>query len=269
MDYRFVREENWKYILPVLKIANVYGFINESYFKYDTFKQCKRYFYKSNDYESFCREVVFDIVNPIKRGFNSSYPVSNESAWCKPKSNLKLNDPNILILGKISSNYNGCPILERMVSSYRDVALDIIQYTFNILRKQLNTDEYRKKICTVIIDGISYKEAICNGRDMKAITEKKYKFLPYLNNLLNKNYPTEFPIRLIDGKKRFTSIFDSEKINESRVLWRKECEERNNEERQEWRYQMEEWEQEQNRLEEKQMIEDFWNEIGENNSNLD
>lgn len=280
MDYRFVKPDNWKYLIDVLKIKDIYCFFNPKEpninFYLHNFKI--RTFYQGDmSDEEFSNQISYNIANTIKRSIstydkqpsekNETYTFCVDSKKFSPKFNtIKTDDPNYLILGTITWHKVGQSIFIKKVSEYRDIASDIVLYILNIIRKYLGNDIYRERICSYLIDSVTRKEFILVQDSWK---EPKHKFIPFINRLLTDAHPLKFPIDIKDGKKRVTSIYDPTLLAAGIKDYNEFLEDLKQEEEQNWRDMLEEDQARQDEEAEKQMIEDYWKELGENAWNID
>jgi hypothetical protein len=100
---------------------------------------------------------------------------------------------------------------------YVDASMDLALYTFNALKKYINTDKYRDRICFIrfgkddedLFFRTKWGTPICRLKDGREIRRRFYKSVLYL---LHKKYPEHFPIIEEDGKKYYTSFYDLKKI---------------------------------------------------------
>lgn len=280
MDYRFVKLDNWKYIVDVLKIKDIFCFFDpkETIINFYLQNFNIRVFYQGlMSIEDFSKKVTYNITNTIKSTLpninndtsnpQETYIFCQESKKYSPRHNtMKTSDPNYLVLGKICWHYIGESIFIKKVSEYRDTASDIVQYAFNILRKQLGTDVFRERICTYMIDSVTRDEFILVRDSWKT---PKRKFIPFLNSLLRDTYPQIFPSIIKNGKERATTIHDSVLLTEGINEYNQFLKDLEEEEDQALQDMIEEEEDRQREQDERQMIDDFWNELGENTWNID
>ena len=296
MDYRYVRHDAWRYIVSVLKIKKVYCFSESDQFPYGTFGTADVNF--RNQSPDSRKDIVYSIANQMKRGVTASngefvghedLDLYKESHWNKPKTNVKeTNDPNILILGAVYSQFRGSSFFEHLVyltdedyivmpnkeDDYyeaRDVAINMVLYLHKILKKQLGTDKYEKRLCFYMIDPIKARDYyMCKGF-WREVRERKYNYIGFINTELSKQYPNIFPVTELNGKRYYSSIYDIDIIKEAHRKWVKDCEEFIEEERKEWEreraeadnnaYDWDKYVRELNR--------EFWNECGEAGSNCE
>lgn len=280
MDYRFVKPDNWKYIIDVLKIKDIFCFFNPKETNINFYlKNFKiRVFYQGlmSD-EDFSKNITYNIVNIIKSSTpptlnNTSltskelYTFCQESKKYSPRHNtMNTSDPNYLVLGTICWHHIGKSIFIKKVSEYRDMASDIVQYAFNILRNKLGTDVFRERICTYMIDSVTRNEFIL----VRDYWEKpKRRFTPFLNGLLKKAYPLVFPTLIKDGKERATPIHDQSLLEIGIKEYNEFLQDIKQEEEQNRRDMTEEEQARQDEETEQQIIDDFWDELGENAWNI-
>ncbi len=282
MDSRFVKPENWQYLTDVLKIKEIFSFdaSNELMTKLEPLRSRGLFIsYQGNMSEDeFSKKITFRIANLIKSSVPTSfselpedlserYPFCSASKKFAPIGNLiKTQDNNFLILGKIEWISYGEAIFMKRVSQYRDMASDIVNFALNILKKQLNTDVYRDRICSYMIDSISGKEYLLTRNRWR---KPKKRLIPVINTLLKQSYPQIFPSQNKGGKIVATSFYNLETLETYKVKWREYLDELKREETME----IQSWEDEQRAREdaeeERRMIDDFWEELGENRWNID
>lgn len=281
MDSRFVKPENWQYLTDVLKIKEIFSFdaSNELMTKLEPLRSRGLFIsYQGNMREDdFSKKITFRIANLIKSSvpnfselpedLSERYPFCSASKKFAPIGNLiKTQDDNFLVLGNINWITYGESIFIKSVSQYRDIASDIVNFALNILKKQLNTDVYRDRICSYMIDSISGEEYILTRNGWK---RPKKRLIPAVNTLLKQSFPQIFPSQNKGGKIVATSFYNLDVLEEHRVKWREYLDELKREEMME----IQSWEDEQrareDEEEERKMIEDFWKELGENAWNID
>lgn len=280
MDYRFIKPDNWKYIIDVLKIKDIFCFFSptESNINFYLHNYQIKVFYQGLlNVEEFSKQITYRIVNTIKNHISTNEIVPEKPEefymFCKnskrfaPRYNIKeTNDPNFLVLGKITWYYVGKSVFIQNVSEFRDVALDIILYTFNILKKKLGSDIYRHRICSYMIDAITKDEFILVRDTWQT---PKRRIIPFLNSLLRNAYPARFPKVVKEGKERATSIYDTILLNIGIKEYNLFIDELKQEEAWALQAMREEEEENQREKDEKQMLEDFWNDLGDNYWNID
>lgn len=280
MDYRFVKPENWKYIIDVLKIKRVFCFCHSKDFKIDAdiiINNIPIAYQQNMEDEKFSNSITYYITNLIKNAIphsnqpsdnvNEKYPFCKDSKFYAPRWNVKnTSDPNILVLGIVNWKSFDQSIFIKEISDDRDMALNLTQYAFNILKKQLNTDVYRQRICAYLIDSISSQEFLFSRYSWK---KPKHKLVPFINRLLNSSYPQIFPLLEIDGKNKIPSIYEKDMLRNSRTELKKYLRIEQELENMERQAQLDEDRAREDAEEERRMIDDFWNELGENSWNID
>lgn len=121
MDYRYVKPDNWKYIVDVLKIKDIFCFFNPKEANINFFLKNfnLRVFHQGQmSVEDFSKKVTYNITNTIKGSISTinndpSNPEENhtfcqESKKYSPRHNtMKTSDPNYLVLGEICWHYIG------------------------------------------------------------------------------------------------------------------------------------------------------------------
>ena len=281
MDSRFVKPENWQYLAKVLKIKEIFCFnaTNELRTRLDQLKSDGVFVsYKENlDEDVFSKSITFRIANLIKssvpsfsvlpQDLSERYPFCNLSKKFAPIGNiLHTQDNNFLVLGNIEWISYDESIFIKRVSQYRDMAADIVLFALNILKKQLGTDIYRDRICSYMINSVSGEEFILTRYGWK---RPKKRLVPVINSLLKQFYSQIFPSLNIGGKTKATSFYNTELLETHRVKWREYIDELNEEEEQELQAWRDEQKAQEDAEEERRMIDDFWEELGENRWNID
>ncbi|MBQ9547050.1 MAG: hypothetical protein IJU90_07175 [Bacteroidales bacterium] len=307
MDYRYIRKDAWKYIVQVLKVEKVFCYFESKELPPNIIGISKvRYKGGKSSIKSFSDSIVYSLANkicPYTKGMSSPetsidpnlYP--NSKSMAPRKNLLKTDDPNVLILGKMSkygSPYfeeEGCDELES------ETALYISRYLCNILKKKLGTSEYSKRICFLMLDFFHRTEYIrrhCtnqyyddNGNvqfetffewedmrfDYSTTGKHIIKYQTLVLKLLHDNFPNEFPLIQNGEKKQYTSILnkESEEYKKAKQEWDEYCEEQKR---------IEEEERKQEELENgwnawddwpsaEELNRDFWRECGEAGSNCE
>lgn len=280
MDHRFVKPENWKYLIEVLKIKRVFCFCHSKDFKIelDLNRENVPIAYQQNmEDEKFSNKITYYIANSIKdmlpkednhsADLNERFPYCKDSKYYSPRSNIKnTEDPNILVIGIINWSSWDKSIFIKEVSSNRDIAANIVQYALNILKKQLNTDIYRQRICAYMIDQVSSQEFFIKRYSW---TKPKKVIIPFINTLLRNTYPDIFPPIKEGDKIKATPFSDQKILKEKEEGWKEYLQELKREEELEWQAMKDEWQAMEDAEYERRMIEDFWNELGENAWNID
>ena len=271
MDYRYIKPENWKYIVSVLKVTKVFCFCESNVLPRKFFSNTSISFMHLKPGVSkgdFSENIVYALFNVIgkKVGYKGrpiaeeNISLYNDSKSDKPLHNLlNTEDHNALILGEIYQHYNKHSTFEDYDSDYLEkrfeqgyitydcVGLNIIKHFLNLLRKKLGTDVFRQRICFVLIDLINGKDYLKSqkrelGENKSRLVWSRIFFRDSGKNglirisildQLYKKYPDVFPLIEKDGKKQYTPFWDTEQINEIRKKWRKYCEEREKEEEEE------------------------------------
>ncbi len=264
MDPEYVRHDAWRYIVSVLKIRKVICFIDSKEFPLGTFGTAEVQF--RNQTPESRKDIVYGLANQMKRRILSpdgdflgheDLDLYKESHWNKPKTNIReTNDSNILILGNIYTKFRGPSIFEETITCAdddyifipnpeddytedRDVALNMILYLFKILKKQLGTDKYEKRICFYMIDPLSGREYYKNkdyGGNIcwvqLGLGDRKKCLINFIQFELSKQYPDVF-VKELNGKRYYSSIYDIDRLKEDRREWVKKLEKYLGEEREE------------------------------------
>lgn len=306
MDYRYVRKDAWKYIVQVLKIEKVFCFFESMVLPPELFGISNvRYKGSNTSIKTFCNSVVFSIANNITNYTKNNDGTVTYTDQClyieskseSPRNNLlKTNDPNALILG-IMSDY-GEPFFEGADELKSETGLYISKYLCNILRKQLKTSEYSKRICFLMLnffnrveymrkyhidiyyeDGEKKYDRYYDWVDIPnhnhSSSKRLIRYQRLILKLLHDSFPSEFPLIEKNGKIQYTSILgkESEDYKKAQQKWNDYCDEQKRraaeeEAEEKLRRDMEveasDWQRE---VEE--MNRDFWNECGEAGSNCE
>lgn len=281
MDSRFVKPENWQYLTDVLKIKEIFSFntSNELMVKLEQLRSNGVLIsYQGNlSEDEFSKRVTYRIANLIKNSIPSfnelpedlseRYPFCNTSKKFAPIRNIiKTQDINFLVLGSIEWVSYDKSIFIKHVSQYKDMAADIVFFALNILKKQLNTDIYRDRICSYMIDSISGEEFILTLHGWR---KPKKKLLPVINTLLKRSYPQIFPSQHKEGKIKATPFYNIDLLETHRKRWREYLDELKKYEDMERQSLLDDIRAQEDEKEERRLIDDFWEELGENRWNID
>lgn len=275
MDYRYFRKDAWIYIVDVLKVKKVFfwGYIDEIPFSY---LENVKVFVK-NGVDDFNTKITYDIANSVKRPINTpdgdffgydDFDLYENSNYSTPQENiLNTEDPNILILGKVRQNVSAYWVRsyfqDIIYSSIppRDYGLDIVFHILNILKKQLKSDKYEKRICFRFIDIIANCDYSTTGKKWVC----RATLMPFLFKLLQKKYHEIFQ-NVKDPNDNdhdiISNLFKDEYFCERDKL-KQRCLEAEEEEKERWAYEASmnagrSWQEEIDEINRQ-----FWNECGE------
>ena len=249
----YIKENSWEYLIDVLKVDTVFSFVDVNDMSEPLRNQLgkkliryKRYLPEGGDISAFMKKCVNKIIEGALKIHQVDGRLTHEdldgyleSRYNNPVRNLKYTeDKNVMIVCDMYTreltDLITIPIFHtitrtieyekesgRISNYYVDASMETALYTYNTLKKYIDSDKYRERICFVRFgkneEQLSFKtkwsNSITRTTDGKEIERAFYK---YVIAELNKKYPDHFPTTERDGKRYLTSFYDLDKIERER-----------------------------------------------------
>lgn len=260
----YIKEDAFEYLMKVLKVNAVFSFIDIDEMS-DTLKaqlgnkltQYNRYLKKGEDVNAFIKKCVTCISSLAVRthkvdGRFEQVDLDSfkDSRFNNPIHNLlKTEDNNVLLLCYMYemeiSNLLSIPIFHGVIKEreyrsargynsvyYIDASHELSSYVYNRLRKILNDDKYRDRICFFRF-GKDEEELFFRNKwgvpirktsDGRSVKRSFYK---YIIKELHSAFPDRFPCIKKDGKTYYATFYDRNLIRQENSYYQPEPEDYN------------------------------------------
>lgn len=247
----YIKEESFEYLIKVLKVSAVFSFIDTDDMSESLKKQLgtklthyKRYLKKGDDVDVFIKKCVTYITSLAVRTHTVNGRLEQvdldsfkDSKYNNPIHNLiHTEDKNVLIISDMYERYLSdsltVPIFHSIVKEveytskndykdvlYVDTSREIASYVFNRLRKLLDDDKYRDRICFYRLG--NNKEELFFQKTWGVPISKMpngrivhRRFYKYIIKELNTLFPEQFPCVHKGDKSYYTSFYNKGQIQQ-------------------------------------------------------
>lgn len=226
IDPRYIRPEDTPYLLEVLSIKRVYSYIPKALLPEVMSSSIPKHIkttYCNNPekQESFYKNTTISICNnivPLKkengRLTRPDLDYGIESKTDTPYNNLFFKDDfNAIVFAtcKTGMGHNGKIYIPRfnfdnscfLHEQKKEIATETSKFCLNLLRKQLGTDKYEKRICFIKFDefltrSFYFKDGKWNEFNLKG-KDRSYRFISQIAQMLRWEFPEAFPVKEENG----------------------------------------------------------------------